>query len=368
VTATGVGAGTLAAQQTRLLPSGPGRALHSTTCLAPGTDWWFTGAEGRVGAFDTLLLANPGAVPSNLAVTAWATTGPLKPPGLASYTLPAGRSARLAVADYAPDAALVALHVHANSGRVAAQVFDRRVNGTAAGGSDWLAPTVPPATDVVVPGLPGGTGTRSLVLVNPGRTDATVHLRLSTADGNFIPAGHPNVVVQAQRTAAVDLTDSLAGESGAVLLHSDVPVTAAAQVKFNAEPRQLPDIAWVPAAARLGPTAVLPGNSPPFRDTLRLYLSAPRSAGRVRVTAGTESRTIAIPAGRTIKIDPGDEFGPEGLGPLLLTPLGDAPVYASRLLQANGDHGPLAAMGLPYSLPQPVRLPDARADLRAALP
>ena len=48
VTANGNGAGSLAAMQRRLRPGGPGRALLSATCLPPGTDWWFTGADGRV--------------------------------------------------------------------------------------------------------------------------------------------------------------------------------------------------------------------------------------------------------------------------------------------------------------------------------
>ncbi len=159
VTAEGSGAAAVAADQQRLIPHGSNRGLFSTACLEPATDWWITGADGRIGYIDTLVLANPGTTAANVTVTAWSSGGALEPPKLQSFTVDPLSAVDLPVANYAPDAANVTLHVHANSGRVTAEVRDIRVNGIRAAGLDWIPPTRPPARSLVVPGIPAGAGT-----------------------------------------------------------------------------------------------------------------------------------------------------------------------------------------------------------------
>jgi hypothetical protein len=368
VTATGPGASTVVADERRLIPQSPARGLLSAACLAPATDWWITGADGRVGITDTLVLANPGTTTANLTVTAWASTGRLNPPKLQSYSVGPSRSVLLPVADYAPDAALVTLHVHANSGRIAAQVTDRHVSGVRAAGIDWIPPTQPPASDLVVPGLPAGAGSRRLVLANPGKGDATVSLRLSTVNGNFAPAGHPTVLVRAEHTTVVDLTTSLGGVAGAVVVHSDAPVTAAAMSQTTGGGRALPDIQWHPAGRALSEPAALPDNSPPFHSNVRIYLTAPDSAGRVRLTSlSGQSRVVDVAAGRTVIVDPVQLLGADATDALVLTSVGTGDVYASRTLYAPGAHGPLTTAEQPQPLPARIGLPPVVEDPRAAL-
>jgi len=370
VAASGPAADTVAADQRRLVPAGRWRGLVSTRCLPGGIDTWLTGADGRIGYTDLLLLANPGTTAANLTVSAWAASGRLHPPKLQSYTLPARRSVLLPVADYAPDEALVTLHVHANSGRVAAAVLDHRVTGIRAAGADWIGPTQPPGTDLVVPGFPGGTGPRRAVVTNPGTRDATVGLRLSTETGNFAPAGHPTLLVRAGHSAAVDLTESFGQAPGALLLHSDAPITASGFSELTAAGgRSFPDFQWQPAGTALDGPAVLPDNSAPFDGPIRLFLTAGTGAAQVRVTTGGgASKTVAIRAGRSVVFDPAAAFGAAGRGPLVITPLTATPVYAARSLFFSGAHGPLATSEAPSPLPPPVRLPPAVFDLRAALP
>lgn len=369
LTAKGAAADTVAADQRRLVPGGRWRGLVSSRCLPADVDWWLTGADGRIGYTDLLLLANPGATPANLTVSAWAAGGQLHPPKLQSYTVPAYRSVLLPVADYAPDAALVTLHVHANTGRIAANVLDNRVTGIRAAGVDWIGPTRPPATDIVVPGFPGSSGPRRVILTNPGDRDATVGVKLSTASGSFAPAGHPTVLVRAGHSSLVDLTESFGQSPGAVLLHSDVPVTASGFSQLTAGAKTFPDLQWQPAAEPLDGPAVLPDNYPPFDGVIRLFLTAGGSATKVRVgTVGGDSETVEIRAGRTVVFDPLDAFGTAGRGPLVLSPLSEAPVYAARTLYFLGAHGPLVTSEEPSLLPKPVRLPPAIDDLRAALP
>ena len=371
VEATGPGAGAVVASQQRLIPRGTGRGLFSAPCLEPATDWWLTGADGRVGYADTLVLANPGSTVVNLTVTGWSTKGRFEPPRLQSFTIKPNTAYLLALSRFAPDAALMTLHIHANTGRLVSEVVDRRISGIRAAGVDWLPPTLPPATDLVVPGFIGGSGARRLVLAAPGDRDATVQLKLSTTTGNFAPAGHQTVVVRAGRTTEVDLTTSLSAAPGAVVLHSDEPVTAAGiSSATGVGTRARPDIQWQPAALAIDGPAVLPDNTPPFDRNEPLYVTAPDGAAKLRVTAADRSsKVLSVRAGRTLAWDPVSAFGrPGAYGPLVFSPVSGGPIYVARTLFAYGLHGPLATSQQPIRLPVAVTLPVAVADPRVAVP
>lgn len=370
VDATGQGAGAVVADQTRLIPHGVLRGLFSSPCLQPATDWWITGADGRVGFTDTLVLANPGSTIVNLTVTAWSLKGPIEPPKLESYTVPANTAQLLPVSQYAPDGALLTLHIHANSGRLVSAVLDRRVSGIEPTGLEWIPPTLPPSTDLVVPGFLGGIGARHLVLADPGNSDATVTLRLATPSGNFAPAGHQTVVVRAGHSADVDLAPSLAGAPGAVIVHSDQPVTAAAFSSAGAvNSKDHPDLQFQPAATAITGPAVLPDNTPPFDRNLRIYVTAPDAGAKLRVATLTgASRVLTIRAGRTLAYDPVGALGTAAYGPLVFTPVGGGSVYVSRTLFAYGLHGPLTTSEQPTLLPASISLPPAVLDQRIAVP
>jgi hypothetical protein len=368
VTAVGAGAGTVAALQQRLNPSGLRRGLHSIACQPPGTDWWITGAEGGIGYTDDLVLSNPGSTVANVTVTAWSERGPLDPPKLRAFTIDANTSSRLRVADYFPDELHITMHITATSGRITAAVIDSRFTGVTAGGIDWIAPTQPPSRDVVVPGYVGNDGFRRVVITNPGEIDATVEIRIARVDGNFTPAEHPSIVVRAGHSISLDITEAMANSPGAVLLSSDQPVVAAGLTKLVASgDRMKPEIQWQPAGAPITGPAVLADNLPPFNRSVRIVLVAPKAAASVRVTANDgKSKVIHIDGGRTYAMDPLVAFGPSYFGPFVITPEGAAPVYVARSLFAYGDHGPLVTSTEPTQLPRPVELPPVVADQRAA--
>jgi hypothetical protein len=370
IEADGPAAGAVVADQSRLIGAGVLRSLFSTPCLSPATDWWITGPDGRVGYNDALVLANPGSTVANLTVSIWSAKGPIEPPKLQSFTVEPKSAQLLRVSSYAPDGALLTLHVHANSGRLVAQVLDRRVTGIEPAGLDWIPPTLPPATDLVVPGYLGGPGPRHLVLAAPGDRDATVMLRVATPSGNFAPAGHQTVVVRAGHAADVDLTSSFAGAPGAVMLHSDQPVTAAGISSAGViSDRDHPDIQWQPAADPITGPAVLAANEPPFDRTARIYVTAPDGAAKVRVTPlGGQSRVMQVHAGRTLSWDPEAALGDAAYGPLVFTPVSGGPVYVSRSLFAYGVHGPLVTAEQPTLLPAAISLPAAVRDDRVAAP
>jgi hypothetical protein len=369
--ATGKAAGDVVADQLRLIPRGIFRALLSAPCLTPGTDWWIGGADGRVGYSDRLIIANPGSTLANVTVTAWSDKGRQVPPALQSYSVQPNATAVLPVSQFVPNAKWVTVHVHANSGRIASVVLDRRLAGIEPIGSDWIPPTLPPGRDFVVPGYLRGVSERRLLITNPGTRDATVSLRLSTTTANFVPAGHQNVVVAAGHSTEVELAQSLGGLPGAVVLHSDVDVVASGySVADRHRDRDRPDLQWQPAAVPITRPAVLPDNAPPFNETARIYFTATGAQARIRVTPQTGSpQLVTVPAGRTLAWDPIAELGGKAsYGPVVLSPVGGGPVYVSRSLFAYGAHGPLVTSEQPTLLPQSLTLPAVVEDPRAAIP
>ena len=369
VTATGAGADGVVAGQTALIPGGLGRGLTDVACTPASTDWWFAGADGRIGITDLLFLVNPSDTAANVALSFWSSRGPLSPPNTGGITVAAHSVQIHHVSDYAPDVAGVAVHVHANSGTVAAAIVDLESSGNKPLGSDWIGASTAPTSSTVVTGfMPGSTFDR-LDLVNPGDSDATVSLRIATPTKNFAPAGHQTVIVQAGHTTSVDLSGAISGEAAAALVSSDVPVTAAgltAQQPTNG----LRELAWLPAQRPLVSAAGVANNVPPFAQKVNLVVTAPQAAARLRISApGGATATVAVPAGRTVNVDlrAALHAGAGGPGPLLLSPL-DAPVYVMRTMYATGAHGPLMTASAPVVLPQPVSLPPVVSDPRAALP
>ena len=368
VTATGSGAAGVVASQVALAATGRGRGLSDTPCASPATDWWFAGADGRIGITDRIYVVNPADTPANVALSLWASRGPLSPPGVSGITVPAHGVVVRAVSDLAPDAQWVAVHVHANSGTVTAALVDEHLNGVTPGGADWIPATAPPATSGVVTGFTNYSHVDVVHLANPGTRDATVALRVVTTSRNFVPAGSETIVVPAGHTVAVNLTAAIAGELAAVSFSSDSDVVASG-IAVTHPTRGLDDIAWLPAQQPLTAAAAIAADEPPFGQSVRLVLTAPagRAAVVIRSPRGSTHR-IAVPAGRTAAVDLRSALrGPTaGAGPVEIEPEPGAPVYVVRLLYASGAHGPLFTAEAPTVLPTATPLPAVVPDLRAA--
>jgi len=369
VAAAGLGADGVVAGQTALITSGYGRGLSDLTCLPPRTDWWFVGADGRVGVSDAIFLVNPADAPANVALSFWSSKGPLSPPGASGIIVPAHSTVSRRISQFAPDVAGVSMRVRANSGTISVAVLDLESSGVTPMGNDWLPPTVAPAKSSVVTGFMSGANYDRLDLMNPGDRDATVSLRVMTPTKNFVPAGHQTVVVPAGHTNSVDLSTAISGEAGAVMVSSDVPVSSAA-ITAQRPATGFRELAWLPAQTALSGPAGIAANVPPFNQKADLIVTAPAGTAKLRLdTPSGASAVITVPGGRTVDVDLRAilHAGPGGPGPLRLTPL-DAPVYVVRTLYAMGDHGPLLAAAAPMVLPKAIALPPVVSDPRAALP
>jgi hypothetical protein len=368
LTATGSVAATLAADQVTESLNTRIRALSGASCVAPATDWWFAGADGRVGYTDTLVLANPAPTPALVAVSLWGAKGPLLTARLGVVRLAPQSHLAIAIASRAPDVATIALHVHAHSGAVTAAVFDQRTAALKSDGADFLPATLPPSRSQVVSGFAAGTGSRDLVIANPGDVDATVGLRLVTATGSFVPSGASQVVVRAGHTRTVDLDRAFDGVSGAVQLSSDQPVVAQGLLIATARPPLRPDLMWLAATAPIsGPAAIADGKEPDGGQTL-LLLTAPQGAAQVRVsTPAGQSRTISVAAGHSIEVDITATVKAAGNDwPFVVTPIGTAPVYGVRVLRFKGATGELITGQPLVALPKPIPLPPVSENQRIA--
>ncbi|HWC34950.1 MAG TPA: DUF5719 family protein [Mycobacteriales bacterium] len=347
------------------------RALAGGACLPPATDWWFAGGNGKLGFTDRLVLANAASTDADVGVTLWTAKGVVTTPRLAAIRVPARSRVPVGIFTVAPDIPTVAMHVHADSGAVTAAVIDRRSQGLASNGGDLVPPTLPPSRHLVIPGFPATAGPRSLVVVNPGTSDATVSVKVATPNGEFTPSSVKEFVVGPGRTSTVDITAALGGLSGAVLLSSDLPVFASGQASLVPGRSKLrPDFVWLAATKPLSsPAAVAVGREPDGGDCI-LLLSAPSTrAGSVRVTAASgASRTIDIAAGHTVQTYVTDTVK-SGTGPwsFVVTSTGSGPVYAVRELLLHGAHGALMTSEPLTPLPLPLPLPAVRADPRLAL-
>jgi hypothetical protein len=369
VSATGSVAASLVADQVSETPTGRSRGLSGVRCESPATDWWFAGADGRVGFSDVLTVANPAGTAAEVTVSLWAANGPIKNTSLEAIRIDPHSSQRLPIARLAPDDATLAIHVHASSGAVTAGLSDVRTVALKSNGADDIPATEPPARASLIPGFAPGKGARYLIVAAPGATDATVNLRLVTSTGSFVPSSVHQLVVRPGHTKAVNLASDFGGATGAVAVSSDQPVVAEG-LSVSTSPRpQRPDLLWLAATAAIGgPAGIADGRDPDGGHTL-LYLTAPAAAARVTVRS-PDGQTTSIPvaAGRSVAVDVTKTVrAASGTWPFVVTPVGAAPVYGVRVLEFAGAHGALITAEPLVSLPKPISLPAVRPDPTTAI-
>ncbi len=361
--------------------SGSQRGLAALRCDAPQTDQWFVGGSTRVGEAATLLLANPDDTPAVVDVEVLTADGPVDTrPGRG---IAVGGRARTAVAldRLAPDHDLLAVHVHATRGRVAAAVRHARFDGRTPRGVDWVPPAGPPARTVLVPGLPSGPGRRTVLIANPGPDDTVVSVQLATADGLVVPAGLEQVPVLAGTTIAQDISALLATSPAAVRVVSrDAPVLASGLVvdaRFLGDRPVGPvrELAWTGAARPLAGPALVTDVVLDRPTESTLLLTAFDADASVRVTpvpiAGREgaalpaARDVRIAAGRTVALRLSGFLarGATGRIAVEVRPLpGSGAVVGARYLREGRDDGPLSTLLVLRSGTPPVRPPVVVVD------
>lgn len=306
--------------------------LAGTRCTQPAADWWFAG-PGPADAEDvSLYLTNVDDRPVTAVVAALSPEGSIETPLGENDVLVGPHSTRLVqvgvqvegFGEAAADAKVIALHVRADPGRIAAAVRVQRKKG-----ADWL-PATTPGAGVVVPGVPSGSGHRRLLVAVPGRDEATVRVQGIAKDGAFAPIGQRSLQAPALAVTSFDL--GLGGKAAALRLVSNTPVVAALVAEEG------DDFAMTAATPPLTPAGQA-GLVADDRDKTTLLLTAPGPAAAVRLTevmaqgpTGT-AQDVDVPAGRTVEVTMPPPAGGDGYGLAVAPRQGSGPVYAARLLK-----------------------------------
>lgn len=256
------------------------RGLAATECGSPNPEYWLTGVGAGAEHASVLELSNPDDGPAVADITVWGSTGPVDAPRLRGLIVPAGETTRLDLASELPRRGELALHVEVSRGRLAATVGDEiPALGARPATRGWLPPAAEPSTEQLLLGLVPGEGTDTLVLNNPGTTEARVELRVVTDSAAFVPEGQEEVRVAPGTVETVPLTDLLRRQvtEGAL----GVQVVATGPVTATLRSVVAEDLVHAPAVAGSGSpmTALVPPGE------ARLVLAQAGGAGVADVAA-----------------------------------------------------------------------------------
>lgn len=216
----------LAALQTWTRLDSDDRGLVATPCLAPTSEAWLVAGGGEPTRRERLVIANPGGNAATVDVTVFGVGGAIAAQGSSRLAVPPrGRSVVLLDAIAGGEVSPV-VHVVASGGLVTAVIEDSWIDGAVGRGRDDAAPSAPPATDQVIPGVVVD-GPGLLRVFVPGTSEAIVQARLLTPAG---PTALPtNAVTRVPGGAVRDISlEGVTPGTYAVQLTSDHPIVAAA--------------------------------------------------------------------------------------------------------------------------------------------
>lgn len=237
--------------------TGDQSGLMAAPCTAPATEHWFVGVGATTSYRTELVLTNPDAGEAEVDLRFYGRNGIVVVPGSPGLTIEGGSSRTVSLDTLVTVEGPLTVSVRASTGRVSATALNRRSVDFEPTGADWQISSVAPARSVVIPGIPEGAGTRTLVVANPGPTRAQVNVSVLGVDGAFAPTGAETLDVPPESTAEVAVAAGLAGAAAGIQLTSDQPVTGS--VISEAIGRDaLPDLAVQPATSAIVQTGVVP--------------------------------------------------------------------------------------------------------------
>jgi hypothetical protein len=324
VTATGTMAQAMEAEEAT------SAGLASVRCGEPGSDIWFVGAGRQSGVAQIQLdLMNVDALPASVDVDVITDAGLVQAGDDTGITVAPHQTVTESLSSMVAGSSVVAIEVRTSIGRVAADVSESSSHG---GTANWLPSTVPPSTQLVIPGVPPSGGTAGLYIVVPGSANARVSVLALSAQGRYRPFGSQTVDLPGDSASYVPLTPL--GGTAALELTANVPVTAAVLVPGSGLG------AFTVATAPISEQAVVAGNATGSGLSATIVLSAPDGPARVRLTelaatpGATSSRVVTVPAGHTLSVPAARPRGVRhgSAFVIVIAPLtGSGPLYAARL-------------------------------------
>jgi len=349
------------------------------SCTHPGSDMWFVGTGEQAGAPTTLLyLMNTGTVAASVEATVVTDAG--IQPGLSSaITVAPGRYVSQNLAQYARGSVVIAVHVQASTGQIAAAVWQAPARGP---GGTWLPQAAEPATKVVIPGVTTASSAARLFIVVPGTTDAHVKVEALTAHGPFLPFGTATQDAPSGASSSFALT-ALGTSAAALVLTSNVPITAGIAVPGTGIG------SFTAAVAPVTGQGVVAGNPGGKQGSVGLILSAPAGAASASITvvpaaaataqpgrsaqpgqpAQPAPQAVQVAAGHTIQVAVQPPAGNQPFAIVVTPRTGSGPLYAARVVTSgSGLSGPVISILPVPSAPTEVTLPPARDTYTAIVP
>ena len=235
--------------------AGVDAGLMAAPCLAPGTGLWFSGVAATEDDRTELILTNADDAQAQVDLRFYGRSGRVVVPGSPGLVVEARSTRSVSLTGLVRTDGPLGVMVQSSQGRVSAVAKRTRSDGRTPIGADWQVPAGAPAHTVVIPGVPEGMGSRQLVVTNPTEQRASVQVQVLGLQGPYAPSGAEVIELAPESTGTLDLVTGLAGESGAVKLTSDQPVTAAV-ISTNERASAQPDLAVQSAAGPLIRTGV----------------------------------------------------------------------------------------------------------------
>lgn len=318
--------------------------LAGLACPSLDDSYWFVGGSASLSSQDRLVLSNAGHGDALVTVLAWSDKGvvPAYP-----VVVPAQTSIRVGLDSIAPGVNAIVLHVIVRSGRVAASLYDQRVQGLTNLGADFVPPGIDPAKNFVVLGVPGTrqtskasakkgkvppskpiSETRVIRLLSP-TSGTSVRVDVIGAGDSFTPLGLDNIALAAGVVRDVPVTTSLPSSAYAFLVTADSPVVAG--VFSSVIAGQGSDIAWSASTPSLSVGVA----SADFDGTTYLFYS--NAAASIDIST-MHSGEIPVKSRLVVPADVVLSWSPSKLGSgatvIRVTAIGGN-VYAARLLRTT---------------------------------
>lgn len=272
---SGSGAVGFFSQDTRRADGG---GLVVGPCPPTIEDSWYLGAGSGGKHLTTLVLTNLSSAPVVADLSFWGTEGRIDAVDAEGVVVDPYTVRRVDLRDLAAGEAELAVRVERRRGSLAVAALD---SSTAVfRGTEAMEPTSAPHREQVVAGSPGGSSTRTLMLLNSTTSTARVGVEVVGAKGTFAPDGLESVKVGAGRFVEVPVPKSAGTDAAAIRLRSDQPVSAALRVSPTEK-----DHAVVEAQPVVDGPAVVPVDLGVGTDVPKLVLSALGRKGRVRLEA-----------------------------------------------------------------------------------
>lgn len=255
-----------------------GNGLSASLCQSAADEWNFGAVSTAVGATTRLVVTNPTPAVAVFDLTFFGPDGQVDAIGARGIALAPQSRESYDLAQFAPGVEAMAMNLTVDSGRVVAAVHTDLIEGNDATGSEWIAPGLPPATELLVnPGFASGTE-QELQIANPTGREALVQVQLVSKNGPFAPTKLKDLQVDPFSVVTEDLSDLLDKEASAVHVTSTTPVTAAVLDRSG----QAKDLAVSSATPPVDGPAVVPLIED--ADLTIALSSEERAGGAVRIT------------------------------------------------------------------------------------